>query len=112
MSIEEKKTYISTKVSASNIITYRERLDIVKDGEVISSSVKLTTIDPNYSGDGSELPKQVSDIMSKLYTTEAISAFNVDISEESKARIKALRDSALSQEMQDELEKDLAEEQV
>lgn len=109
MSIQEKTTLQSITIRPNYLITYAENMEVIKDDKVISSSVSHGTIDPNYNGDGSELPQQVNDIRAKLYTEDVIASYNEindRLEKEYKESLARVAES-LSEEEQAELEKDL-----
>ena len=110
MSIQEKTTLQSITIRPNYLITFAEKMEVIKDDKVISSSVSHGTIDPNYNGDGAELPQQVNDIRAKLYTEDVIASYNEindRLEREYKESLAKVAESLSEEERGTELEKDL-----
>lgn len=91
MNIEKKETLIGATIRSDYSIIYTIETSIVEDGKVLSSKAYKRAIQP--TGTYDDLPEQVKEITSKLWTSDVVANYKAIMDAQQKELDDLLRHS-------------------
>ena len=95
MNIEKKETLIGTTIRSDYSIVYTAETSIIEDGKVLSSKTYKRPVNP--VGTYDDLPEQVKEITSKLWTPDVVANYKATKDAQQKELDDLLRPSPESE---------------